>query len=93
MNVSVDLSTVASPVSLADRSITTFPEGWESKTTVKVPVVPASETVAVAGVRVNPAVSQFASVTFRAWLGSVRVVASLAAKARYTLQPAGITPV
>ena len=63
MNVSVDLSTVASPVSLADRSITTFPEGWESKTTVKVPVVPASETVAVLEESVKPEVSSSVVVT------------------------------
>ena len=82
VNVSVDLSTVTSPVLLAETSNTTFPEGWESRTTVKVPVVPASETVAVAGVRVKPAMAQLTWLTLRAWFGSVRVVVSLAAKAR-----------
>ena len=62
VNVSDELSTVASPVSLADMSNTTFPPGWESSTTVKVPVVTASETVTEAGERVNPATSQLACV-------------------------------
>ena len=44
VKVNEDGETVASSVSPEDTSITTFEDGWASKTTVNVSVVPVSET-------------------------------------------------
>ena len=55
VNVRVEGETVASPVSADVAETTTSDVGCASSTTVKVPVVPASETVAVAPESVTPA--------------------------------------
>ena len=52
VKVSDALSTVASPVSLLDTSMTTLVRGAASRTTVKVSVVPVSETVVLPPVSV-----------------------------------------
>ena len=57
VNVKLAGETVASPVSPEVTSITTLPTGCTSNTTVKVAVPPASVTVAVVVLNVNPAVS------------------------------------
>ena len=55
MNVNVAGETVTSLVSADVAEITTSDVGCAANTTVKVPVVPASETVAVVAERVIPA--------------------------------------
>ena len=57
VNVKLAGETVASPVSAEVTSITTFPTGCTSNTTVKVSAVAPSLTVAVVLLSVNPAVS------------------------------------
>ena len=93
VNVSCAGDTVVSPVSELVASTTTFDDGSPVNSTVKVCVDPVSETVRDVSDTVKPGAPQFECVTDRCPLASVRVVESLAANARYTLQPDGTTPV